>query len=136
MFAFFYVVYALVAVALPHSKALGPEPKRTFTMCGILTLFIWFLYPIAWGVSEGANVIHPDSEAIFYGILDLIAKPVFGFMLLFGHKNITAAQLGLRIYDPVEGRINEKPHEERYTTGTTATPAHNGVTNGTTATTV
>ena len=113
MVAFFYVVYSLVAVGMPHAKALGPDVSRVFTMCGVLTLFLWFLYPIAWGVAEGGNVIHPDSEAIFYGILDLIAKPVFGFMLIFGHKNITAAQLGLNIYDPVENRQHtEKVHND------------------------
>jgi len=111
MLAFFYVVYALVAVGMPHAKALGKDVSRVFTMCGVLTLFLWFLYPIAWGVAEGGNVIHPDSEAIFYGILDLIAKPVFGFLLVFGHKNITAAQLGIKIYDPVEAPT-EKVHND------------------------
>jgi bacteriorhodopsin len=49
------------------------------------------------GVSEGGNIIAPDSEAVFYGILDLLAKPVFGALLLFGHRNIAPARLGLRI---------------------------------------
>lgn len=40
-------------------------------------LFVWTLYPIAWGLSEGGNVISPTKEMIFYGILDLIAKPLF-----------------------------------------------------------
>lgn len=24
--------------------------------------FLWALYPIAWGLADGANVISPDSE--------------------------------------------------------------------------
>jgi bacteriorhodopsin len=42
-------------------------------------MFLWLLYPIAWGVSEGGNVISPLKEMIFYGILDILAKPVFCF---------------------------------------------------------
>jgi bacteriorhodopsin len=29
--------------------------------------FLWSLYPIAWGVSEGGNVINSTGEMIFYG---------------------------------------------------------------------
>jgi hypothetical protein len=29
--------------------------------------FIWMLYPICWGVSDGGNVISPLKEMIFYG---------------------------------------------------------------------
>jgi len=129
MFAFFYVVYALLFVARPHAVALGSDVSRVFNMCGVLTLFIWFLYPIAWGVSEGGNVIHPDSEAIFYGILDVIAKPVFGILLIMGHKNISASQLGLKIYDPAE--TPHAVHGEKHTPGHAGvTNGHNGVDNG------
>ena len=57
------------------------------------------LYPIAWGVCEGGNVIAPDSEAVFYGILDLLAKPVFGALLIWAHRGIDPATLGLRLAD-------------------------------------
>ncbi|MCJ1332918.1 ion channel activity [Thelotrema lepadinum] len=118
MFAFFYVFYSLVFIGRSHARALGPEPSRAFNMCGVLTIFVWFLYPIAWGLSEGGNVIHPDSEAIFYGILDVIAKPVFGFLLIFGHRNIDPATLGLSIRDVGEtatnnGTVSTGPHEKR-----------------------
>ena len=44
-------------------------------------------------------MISPDSEAIFYGILDLLAKPVFGGLLLWGHRNIDPGLLGLKLTD-------------------------------------
>jgi bacteriorhodopsin len=44
-------------------------------------------------------VISPDSEAVFYGILDFLAKPIFGALLLWGHKDIDPARLGLAIKD-------------------------------------
>ncbi|RAL68304.1 hypothetical protein DID88_007034 [Monilinia fructigena] len=59
--------------------------------CGGITMFLWFLYPIAWGLSEGGNVISGDSEAVFYGVLDVLAKIGFGIALLAGHRNIDPA---------------------------------------------
>ena len=77
-----------------HAIALGPDISRTYLIVGVWTIFLWFLYPIAWGLSEGGNVIAPDSEAVFYGILDILAKPVFGALLLWGHRNIDPTRLG------------------------------------------
>lgn len=86
------------------------------------------LYPVAWGICEGGNVISPDSEAIFYGILDVFAKPVFTALLLFGHRNIDPARLGLHLRD-----YNDDPavhdgigHKEKHG----HVDGHNGVTNG------
>ena len=90
-------MYILVFVARRHAQALGPNVSRAYLSCGVLTIFLWFLYPIAWGLAEGGNVIAPDSEAVFYGILDILAKPVFGALLIWGHRNINPAELGLRI---------------------------------------
>ena len=80
--------------ARKHAYALGADVGKAYTICGVWTIFLWFLYPIAWGLSEGGNVIAPDSEAVFYGILDILAKPVFGALLLWGHRNIDPARLG------------------------------------------
>ena len=93
------IAYNVVYVGLRHSRALGPTVNRTFLMCGVWTIFLWFIYPIAWGLSEGGNIISPDSEAVFYGVLDILAKPVFGALLLFGHRNIDPRTLGIHIRD-------------------------------------
>jgi bacteriorhodopsin len=31
---------------------------------------------------EGANILHPDYEAIFYGLLDVITMPLFGVAVI------------------------------------------------------
>ncbi|KAF2034448.1 family A G protein-coupled receptor-like protein [Setomelanomma holmii] len=98
-FALGYIVYHLVWESRLHAKALGRDVERAFIMCGSLTAVLWILYPVAWGVSEGGNVIAPDSEAVFYGILDFLAKPVFGALLIWGHRNIDLTRLGLSIKD-------------------------------------
>ncbi|KAH6647305.1 bacteriorhodopsin [Truncatella angustata] len=104
MFALFYIAYNLIIVGRSHANAIGGAPKKTYLMLGVALTFLWFLYPIAWGISEGGNVIHPDSEAIFYGILDVLAKPVWGALLIWGHRNITPEQLGMHIRDSKQAR--------------------------------
>ncbi|KAK9426090.1 putative Family A G protein-coupled receptor-like protein [Seiridium unicorne] len=115
MVAFFYVIYNLLGTGRSHASALGGDARKTYMLCGVFLSGLWFLYPIAWGLSEGGNVIHPDSEAIFYGVLDILAKPVYGALLIWGHRNINPADLGLHIRDA-------QHTGEKYHNG-----AHNGV---------
>lgn len=108
--ALFGIAFNVVSVGLKHASILGADIKRTFLICGVWTISLWFLYPIAWGVAEGGNVIGADGEAIFYGILDILAKPVFGALLLWGHRNIDPAVLGLAIRDYEDDVVREKGH--------------------------
>ena len=98
-FALFWIAYVLTMEARVHANKLGSDVGRAFILTGAWTTFLWFLYPIAWGLSEGGNVIAPDSEAVFYGVLDIMAKPVFGALLLWGHRGIDPVRLGLHIRD-------------------------------------
>jgi bacteriorhodopsin len=97
--ALLYIVYQLAWESRIHAKAFGRDVEKAFLYCGSLTTLLWILYPVAWGVCEGANLIAPDSEAVFYGVLDFLAKPCFGALLLWGHRNIDPARLGLAIHD-------------------------------------
>jgi bacteriorhodopsin len=97
--ALFGIAYNVVWVGRAHARAIDANVHKAFIICGVWTIFLWFIYPIAWGLSEGGNVIAPDSEAVFYGVLDILAKPVFGGLLLWGHRNIDPATLGLHIRD-------------------------------------
>lgn len=123
-----YIFYILAWEGRRHAKRLGNDVSRVYTLCGVWTLFIWLLYPIAWGVAEGGNVIAPDSEAVFYGILDFCAKPVFSILLIAGHWNIDPARMGLRIrdYDDDQARLpsTDAMEAEKHRHG------HNGVHNG------
>lgn len=107
------------------AKFHGGPVRKVYLLCGVWTIFLWFIYPIAWGLCEGGNVISPDSEAVFYGVLDILAKPVFGAMLIWGHRNIDPATLGLHIrdYDDSNNIVEKKP--------VSASNANNGVINNT-----
>ncbi|KAI9675051.1 MAG: ion channel activity [Caeruleum heppii] len=112
--ALLYVIWVLGWVARKHASRIGKDVASVYLRCGVLTMFLWFLYPIAWGLSEGGNVIAPDSEAAFYSVLDVLAKPVFGILLLLGHNKIDPGRLGLRIRDyddhPIQGSTHAGPH--------------------------
>lgn len=133
MMALLFVFWQVVWVARKHAAALGKDVSRTFLICGCWTMFLWFMYPIAWGLCEGGNVIAPDSEAVFYGILDIMAKPVFGALLLWGHRNIDPARLGLHVrdYDDVPG-VHAAGLHEKHNNGLTTGGHHNGVADTTT----
>ncbi|MCJ1464914.1 ion channel activity [Pseudocyphellaria aurata] len=136
--AFLWVAWTVTWTARKHAFALGPDISRTYLIVGVWTIFLWFLYPIAWGLSEGGNVIAPDSEAVFYGILDILAKPVFGALLLWGHRNIDPARLGLHVRDygddPAHiGATHSAHHGEKSHNGLSTT-AGDGTTTGTTTT--
>jgi len=116
-----YYTIAIVALALvlenicwagiKHSNILGGNIRRLYRILGPYIFVLWMLYPISWGVSEGGNVIPPDSEQIFYGILDVLSKPVFGFFILLGHTQIDITDLDLRLYDRKD---KEKIFDEKY----------------------
>lgn len=48
-----------------------------------LSMIIVWLYFICWGLSEGGNKIQPDSEAVFYGVLDVCFFAIYPAYLLF-----------------------------------------------------
>lgn len=109
----FGIFWELAIVGRANAKRLGSDVHRVFVTCGVLTLFIWLLYPVAWGLCEGGNVITPNDEAVFYGCLDFFAKPVFSIALIWGHWKIDPGRLGLRIQSGEE-RAQEllKPEQD------------------------
>lgn len=136
--ALLYIGYVLTWEGRKNASLMGDDIGKAFLTCGSLTVFLWFLYPVAWGLCEGGNVISSDGEAVFYGILDLLAKPVFGALLLFGHRNIDPERLGLNIEKygvnaNVGGLSNEKTSATRPRNTLRKNPP--GPTNGTNGTT-
>ena len=77
---------------------------------------LWLLYPICWAFSEGSNVLTVDHEMVFYGILDLIAGPLFIFVFLAAFRSVDYDTLGLqsgKASDYVDvPRPSEKAREE------------------------
>jgi bacteriorhodopsin len=86
--AYLFVVYLL---AIPGRKAVSAKGNATrtlFVSIALYTLVLWTLYPIVWGFGDGSRILSPDSEIIAYAVLDVLAKPIFGFWLLVSHSKI------------------------------------------------
>ena len=81
-------------------------PHTTFAAGGVLRSgyirsasyfsFMLITYPIAWACSEGANVITPTSEMIWYGILDVITGPLFLLFFLFQLRTVDYETFGFQ----------------------------------------
>lgn len=41
-----------------------------------------------WGIGDGSRRMGVDAEIICYAVLDVLAKPVFGFWLLLTHERM------------------------------------------------
>lgn len=89
--AFLVIIYQL---AVPGRRAVAAKDSKTAKLFGSIagyTLIIWTLYPIVWGIGDGARKWSVDTEIVAYAVLDVLAKPVFGFWLLFAHGRNAAS---------------------------------------------
>ncbi|KIX93853.1 uncharacterized protein Z520_10478 [Fonsecaea multimorphosa CBS 102226] len=93
--AFLVIVYQLAANGREAVASKDSKTKAFYASIAGYTLIVWLLYPIIWGLAEGGHVIDIDSEIIAYAVLDILAKPVFGFWLLFTHDSMSSTSPSL-----------------------------------------
>jgi len=97
--AFFFIAFTILYDGRAYARVLGADVLRIFNILAAWTILLWTVYPVIWGVSEGGNIIPPDSEAVSYGVLDLLTKPVFGAVLIWGLRNVDLERLGIHTLD-------------------------------------
>ncbi|KAI0535428.1 hypothetical protein GGR58DRAFT_515404 [Xylaria digitata] len=88
--AYLNIVYQLVYKGRYAVSTKDTKTKAFFGAISLFTLALWTLYPIVWGVADGARIVNVDGEIIAYAVLDILAKPVFGFWLLLTHDNMAS----------------------------------------------
>ncbi|KAF7509002.1 hypothetical protein GJ744_008397 [Endocarpon pusillum] len=88
--AYLVVVYQLAFNGRAAAAGKDGKTKAFFGAIAGFTLLLWTIYPIIWGVADGARVASVDAEIIAYAVLDVLAKPVFGFWLLFTHDSMAS----------------------------------------------
>jgi len=86
--AYLFVVYLLAVPGRSAVAAKGNATRTLFVSIAAYTLVLWTLYPIVWGFGDGSRILSVDSEILCYAILDVLAKPIFGFWLLVSHAKI------------------------------------------------
>ncbi|TBU50698.1 heat shock protein 30 [Dichomitus squalens] len=100
-----YIWYVLLGHA-PASFAAGGVMRKGYRGGAFYLSFLLLIYPIAWGVCEGSNTVSPTGEFIFYGILDLLAGPVFLFGFLSQIRGIDYGTFGFTSMKYSEGMYN------------------------------
>ena len=78
--AMLFIFYLLMGPARQMAFRIGEDVGKPYTTSTLILLVLWTIYPIVWGVADGAYRITPDTEMIAYGVLDILAKPVFLFV--------------------------------------------------------
>jgi len=59
-----------------------PRRLRRYRTAMNITVITWFFYPIVWIFAEGTDMMSAYAEAICYTALDVVAKSIFGFVLV------------------------------------------------------
>ena len=73
----FAVWYALFVPLRRSASALGGKYSGLHLTNGGFFSFMMLMYAIAWGCCEGGNRVSNTSEVVWYGVLDLLMKPVW-----------------------------------------------------------
>ncbi|KAI4179141.1 MAG: hypothetical protein L6R41_008012 [Letrouitia leprolyta] len=89
--AYLVIIYQLALNGRATAKQKDSKTATFFAAIGGFTLVLWTIYPIIWGIADGSRNIDVNAEIIAYAVLDILAKPVFGFWLLFTHDNFSSS---------------------------------------------
>jgi len=93
--AYLTIVYQLALNGRAAAANKDGKTKAFFGAIAGFTLILWTIYPIIWGIADGGRVVGLDAEIVAYAVLDLLAKPVFGFWLLFTHDSMASTSPSL-----------------------------------------
>jgi bacteriorhodopsin len=89
MLAYLPIVYILDR-GLPHESC-APAARKVYSQVSMITVIFWTAYPAVWIAAEGTGVIDEDAEVILYTVLDIIAKSIFGLIIVSARDGIDAA---------------------------------------------
>ncbi|KAI6101418.1 hypothetical protein EDD16DRAFT_1696834 [Pisolithus croceorrhizus] len=121
--ALFYLWYRLFGHSSRYPFRVGQNVRSGYWGLAAYVAFIWTLYPICWGLSEGSNTISPTSEMVFYGILDVIAGPLFLFFYMLRVSTLQSTDLSAASLSAAD-RGDVEPKEQPVTgTGAAAAEA-------------
>ena len=119
-FAFGTFTYIILAMSTINESRESAEilgyGRHYMILSGWVNL-LWLLYPVAWGLSEGGNVIGVTEGFIFFGILDVLLLPglSLGFLILSPGWDWSKLQLDFSEYRGIRYSGNS-PAKETVTT--------------------
>jgi len=93
--AYIWILYSLLLTGRSTARAKGGKVSSFYTQIALFTFIIWTAYPIVWALADGTRRLSVDGEIIAYGILDVLAKGVFGAWLLFTHRRLPESHVDI-----------------------------------------
>jgi len=78
--AFLPIFYLIV---VHFRKYLNEHTKRAYTIQSLGLTILWVIYPICWGLTDGGYIISVDYEHLWFAILDVLSKCVYGIFTVF-----------------------------------------------------
>jgi len=81
-----YILYTLLWTGRQTARLQANHIAPLYTGLSIFTVLLWVAYPVVFTLSDGVGIINPNLEVLIYCVLDIMAKSVFGFWLVFMHR--------------------------------------------------
>merc|ERR1712242_143988 len=91
MLCFFHVVGVLMKYM--SSEKFGGAAKKLYGQVAWLTIILWTFYPIVWVLAEGGHFVSCTAEAGLYMVLDVLAKCLFGFVIVGSRSALDAVNM-------------------------------------------
>ncbi|KAE9370343.1 family A G protein-coupled receptor-like protein [Stipitochalara longipes BDJ] len=103
---FAYIILAMSTLNESHESAAILGIGRDYRILSVWVNVLWLLYPVAFGLSDGGNVIGVTGSFIFFGILDVLLLPVtsIGFLVFARKWDFAKLQLDFSEYRGVRER--------------------------------
>lgn len=97
--AHLFLLFSTLRHGIPSATRVGSR-RDYLTLAGWVN-FLWLLYPLAWGLTDGGNYLGVTPSFIWFGILDLLLVLGVGFAVVllsrrwdYGRLNIAFTQYG------------------------------------------
>ena len=101
---FLPILYFLTTGLNARAEKTGSDAAAVFKTVALLTAVSWSAYPLVWVLGEGAGLISADQECMAYTFLDVIAKSVFGYLIISAREGIDQA-LSAHPYAQLEAKV-------------------------------
>jgi bacteriorhodopsin len=90
-----WLALAVITMTAARDSARGLGVGGHYTGLAGWVNLLWLMYPIAFGLSDGGNVIGVTAGHIWFGILDLLMLPIVSLAFVFLSKKWDHNRLGL-----------------------------------------
>ncbi|KAL3482129.1 hypothetical protein BJX99DRAFT_252845 [Aspergillus californicus] len=109
-FAFGTLSWVILAMSTMNESREAAERlgvSRDYVVLSGWCNILWLLYPVAWGLCDGGNVIGVTAGAVFFGVLDILMVPVLTFAFLFFARGWDYRKLSIAFSDARPSRGDE-----------------------------